>query len=58
MSKSLGTALAAAVQAGHYPGVYYRGGVWRVHLDVGSNLWEDVQSLEAAATWLRKELRK
>lgn len=57
MSSVLGAALTHAAQAGHFPGIYRRGKkLWRVHLDVATNTWEDVSSLRAAGHWIMVKL--
>lgn len=50
-------ALLAAMNNGHSPGIYRRGNLWRIHLDVATPAWEDVESLDAAASWLEHRLR-
>jgi hypothetical protein len=52
----LTNALLLALSAGHKPGIYRRGDMYRVHLDVGGNTWEDVESQAEAAMWLREKL--
>lgn len=54
---TLQSALTTAKNAGHNPGIYSRGIGWRIHLDVATNTWNDVETLRDAEDWLWQQLR-